>query len=167
MICKRAEDRFIEGRKLLAGNKPRKALTLFRDAIEIERQGQNGGDVANPRYHSYYGLCLCLCRTDLRQALDQCRLAAKQDGLRPDIWWNLGRVALSGNRRGEAYRALTAGLRIQPGHEGMLGDLKVLGLRRPPVVAFLSRQSRLNVMLGKWRDRLGQPVLQNSPLVRS
>ena len=158
MICKQAEDRFIEGRKLLARNKVRKALTLFREAIEIERQARGGSELASPRYHSYYGLCLCLCRTDLRQALQQCRMAAKRDRLRPDIWWNLGRVALAGNRRGEAYRAFEAGLHILPGHTGMLRDLGMLGVRKPPVMSFLPRQSRLNITLGKMRDRLGMPV---------
>ena len=138
--------------------KIREATTGFREAIELESCELSEAETASARYHSYYGLCLCLTRMDIRQATQQCRLAVRLDRYRPDCWWNLGRVALARNRRGEAYRAFAEGLKIQPDHCGLLEDNKRLGVRSRPVLVMVSRQNPLNVLLGLLRSRLGRPV---------
>ncbi len=160
MIYQTAEERYRDSRQLLAAGKIREATTGFREAIELENCELPETETASARYHSYYGLCLCLTRMDIRQAMHQCRLAVRLDRYRPDCWWNLGRVALARNRRGEAHRAFTEGLKIQPDHRGLLEDNKRLGVRSRPVLPMVSRQNPLNVLLGLLRSRLGRPVLQ-------
>ena len=158
MIYQTAEERYRQGRQLLTEGKVREATTGFREAIELENRELSETEIASARYHSYYGLCLGLTRMDIRQAMHQCRLAVRLDRYRPDCWWNLGRVALARNRRGEAYRAFTEGLKIQPDHRGLLEDSKRMGVRKRPVLTVVSRQNPLNVVLGRMRSHLSRPV---------
>jgi tetratricopeptide (TPR) repeat protein len=154
MLSRQAEERYRLGRRLLAGGGIRDATAAFMEAIELDSRQPSRSDTGAARYHSYYGLCLCLTRADIRQALHQCRLAVRLDRYRPDCWWNLGRVALSRNRFGEAYRAFTEGLKLQPDHVGLQQDIRRLGVRNQPVLSVVSRQHPLNVLLGIVRHRM-------------
>jgi hypothetical protein len=40
---------------------------------------------------------------------------------------------------------------MQPGHRQIVGELKKMGLRRKPPLAFLPRTNALNVLLGRMR----------------
>ena len=158
MLSTQAEERYRQGRLLLAEGGIRDATAAFREAIELDNRQASRSDVNAARYHSFYGLCLCLTRVDIRQALHQCRLAVRLDRYRPECWWNLGRVALSRWRNGEAYRAFSEGLKLQPDHEGLQQELRRLGVRNRPVLPMVVRQHPLNVMLGLLRYRLTSPV---------
>ena len=160
MIYAPAEQRFLLGRKRLAEGVPREALTCFKEAIELERTHIERDGRGQGRYHSYYGLCLCITRTSTRDALQECRSGASLEPINPDVWWNLGKVALHLNRRGEAYRAWKRGLEIDPGHDGMRHEIGNLGARRNPVLRFVPRRHPLNVALGHVRARLGLPVFR-------
>ncbi|MBD3868608.1 MAG: hypothetical protein IFK94_10835 [Acidobacteria bacterium] len=158
MLSGQAEERYRQGRRFLAGGTIRDATAAFREAIELDSRQLSRSDANAARYHSYYGLCLCLTRLDIRQALHQCRLAVRLDRYRPDCWWNLGRVALSWNRIGEAYRAFAEGLELQPDHNGLLQEIRRLGVRNNPVLPMVARTNPLNVLLGMLRHRLNRPV---------
>lgn len=157
MLNQQAEESYRNGMQLLADGRPRDALAFFRGAIELE-DGQSGGGRGDARYLSFCGLSLCLSREDIHKAIGCCRGAAKLDPTRPDVWWNLGRVAMVARRRGEAYRALRYGLRLDPNHQGMRTDLKRLGIRRRPPISFLPRSHKANVFLGRLRLALKEPV---------
>jgi tetratricopeptide (TPR) repeat protein len=158
MFLKQSEDRYCRGRQLLAGGKIREATAAFREAIDLESRGLSGSESNAARYHSYYGLCLCLARLDIRQALHQCRLVVRLDRYRPDCWCNLGRVALARKRHGEAYRAFDEGLKIQPDHRGLREGIERLGRRRSPVLPMVARSNPVNILLGLLRNRLGRPM---------
>jgi tetratricopeptide (TPR) repeat protein len=130
----------------------RDALGFFSGAIEIDRAAKRGG-LVEPRYLSYYGLCLGLARANKHEALENCRAAIRREPYDPDFWGNLGRVALIVGRRGEAYEAFRRGLKVEPGHRTILQNLKRMGVRRPPVLTFLSRGNPINVSLGRARSR--------------
>jgi tetratricopeptide (TPR) repeat protein len=152
MLLQSAEASFRGGMELLEQGRVRDALGYFSGAIEIQRTA-SGDSPGEPRYLSYYGLCLGITRGNLREALECCRSAASREPYNGDAWWNLGRVALIAGRRGEAYRALHKGLDALPGHGGVLRDLERLGVRRPPVLSVVGRSHPLNVMLGRLRAR--------------
>ena len=156
MLNQQAEESYRKGIEFLADGRPREALAFFRGAIELE-DGLSGGGRGDARYLSFYGLSLCLSRQDIHKAIGCCRGAAKLDPTRPDVWWNLGRVAMVARRRGEAYRALRYGLRLDPAHQGMRTDLKRLGIRRRPALSFLPRSHKANVFLGRLRLALKAP----------
>lgn len=147
MLVQQAEHSFQQGIENLSRGQTLTALAYFSGAIEIESRSQ--ANRIQARYLSYYGLCLGLTGGDLHEATNRCRQAAKLEGYRPEVCWNLGRVLFIANRRREAHKALERGLRMQPDHPGILRDLKRMGVRRRPVIPFLDRRSVVNVLLGR------------------
>lgn len=161
----RAETNFREGVQLLEAGLSHQALSPLKSAIEIQRL-VNNGECREPRYLSHYGLSLCLTRTDYREALCLCRTAARLRRNDATIWWNLGRVAMTLGRRGEAHRALTRALKLSPCDQEIVLDIERLGLRRSPVLSFLPRQNPVNIFLGKLRFSLRakrEPAKESEP----
>ena len=150
MLNHTAEQSFQKGMDLLTVRRYRDALAWYRGAIEIEKRTGAGGP--QPRYLSYFGLCLAMTNGGLHEAVRCCRTAARQEGYRPDLCWNLGRVLLMAGRRREAHRALNWGLRMQPDHSGILTELARMGRRQRAVLPFLPRGHALNVLLGRIRS---------------
>ncbi len=150
MFVQEAENRFQAGLEHLARGRARDALPFIGAAVEVQ-QATGSGERGQAVYLSYQGLCLCLTRTDVHRGLQQCRQAARFDPISPEVWLNLGRVALIVGRRGEAYRAFREGLRIHPGHPSLSRGLLKMGRRRSPVLSFLARCHPINVLLGRLR----------------
>ncbi len=150
MLIHAAEQSFQRGLDSLASGKRKEALVFFSGAIEIERR-EGGPRPVQARYISYYGLTLGHTNGDLHEAVRCCRTAMKREAYRPEICWNLGRVLLLAERKREAHKVLSRGLRLQPDHEGIRRELQKMGYRRPPVLPFLNRTHSLNVFLGRLR----------------
>ena len=165
MLIHSAEQSFQKGLDALAANKHREALAFFSGAIEIERR-EGGPRPPQARYVSYYGLCLASTRGNLHEAVRCCRTAVRLEGYRPDLCWNLGRVLLAAERRREAHRVLQRGLRLQPDHQGIRRDLERMGLRKKPVIPFLPRTNKLNVLLGRMRATAEPPATLPTTLKR-
>jgi tetratricopeptide (TPR) repeat protein len=144
-----AEESYNKGLRVLSIGRLREAMALFEAAIEIERR--RGVGSVQPRYLSYYGLCLAIERNEIREALQYCREALTLESFNSDIRCNLGRVLLRAGRRREAYNCFRRSLSLETGHTATLRALKVMGLRRRPVVPFLARANPLNVLLGRLR----------------
>ena len=150
MLDQRAESTFQQGMDLMQRGHSREALAFLRAAVDLD-DGRPGRYAGQARYESYYGLCLSRHSSRQREALTHCRKAVQMEAYRADVWLNLGRVAQAAGRRGEAYRAFEQGRLLDPTHAGIAKELRKFGIRRPPVVAFLPRQSPLNVFLGRLR----------------
>jgi tetratricopeptide (TPR) repeat protein len=151
MLVQQAETAFQQGTELLRRGRMRDAAPFLRAAIDLESEHGSSPGKGEARYLSYYGLCLSQTQAKRREALQLCRRAAELEGYRADVWRNLGRVALAGGRRGEAFRAFRRAARLDPGHPGIAADLASLGVRREPVLSFLERGHPLNVFLGRLR----------------
>ena len=149
MLSPSAEESYEKGLVALAGSRRKEAMAMFEAAIEIERRTSHARP--QPRYLSYYGLCLALERNNVRDALDYCRQAVTLDIYNPDLRCNLGRVLLRAGRRREAYACLLRGLRLQPTHDATLRALRFMGIRQRPLLPFLSRRNPFNVLLGRLR----------------
>jgi hypothetical protein len=121
-----AEESYRRGRQLLAQGHKSDAFDYFRTAHTL--------DGSNPRYRSYYGLCLALVEN-------------------PELYHNLARVHLAFGFKAEGIRYVRRGLMIDPGHLGMRDELCDLGVRRAPILPFLPRRHRLNRWLGRLRER--------------
>ena len=152
MISRRAEANFLEGVQLLKSGRFSQALSPLAAAIESERLEY--GKCHDARYLSYYGLGLCMSRTDSREALSRCRSAARLKHNDATIVGNLGRVALALGRRSYGYRALRHAHRLAPHDAVIARDLERLGKRRLPVLSFLPRAHPINVVLGRMRASL-------------
>jgi tetratricopeptide (TPR) repeat protein len=151
MLDHRAESAFQQGADLLRRGHARNAVAFLRAAIDLETERGASPGQGEARYLSYYGLCLANTTAKRREALQFCRRAAELEGYRADVWWNLGRVALTTGRRGEAYRALRLAAKHDPTHAGIAEDLQRLGVRRQPTLSFLERRHPVNVFFGRMR----------------
>ena len=147
MLYRPAEASFAKGIDALTNGRGREALALFEAAIELDKK--NGQGHPQPRYFSFYGLCLAFERKKLSAGIRCCREAMSREFYNPDLCCNLGRLLFLGGRRGEAYQVLIKGYRLQPNHAGIKDALEKMGRRRQPIVKFLGRNNPLNVMLGK------------------
>jgi tetratricopeptide (TPR) repeat protein len=154
MFVAQAETRFRKGLESLAAGHARDALPFISAAIQFQQQTDVAGQ-GYATYLSYQGLCMCLTRSGMRQGLQRCRQASKMDPWNPDIWWNLGRVALMLRRRAEALRAFQKGLQLDSGHAGIQRDMHRMGIRRRPTLPFLSRENPCNMLLGRLRHLCG------------
>ena len=147
MLVHSAEESFRQGMIALQQNRHIEALALFEAAIELERR--LGTQEIQPRYLSYYGLCLSLHGKRHRDGVYFCREATAKEQYNADLFLNLGRACLAAGRRREAHDALERGLRLQPGHDGIQKVKSKMGSRRRPVIPFLSRDNPVNIVLGK------------------
>jgi hypothetical protein len=147
MLHQRAEDSYARGVRALTRTRTREALALFETAIEIERR--NGAEKPQPRYVSFYGLCLALEKHRLHEGISFCREALAQEFYNPDLCCNLGRLLVMANKRKEGYAILCKGYRLQPNHPGIRAALRDLGQRRRPPLPFLSRANPINILLGR------------------
>ncbi len=154
MLIRQAEESFRRGMEALGRGSNVEALALFEAALEIERRC--GAGKPQPRYLSYYGLCLGLAANRVREGIEYCREAKGVEFYNADLCWNLGRLLLAAGRRKEAWEAFEEGLARQPVHLGIRREMERMGTRRSPVVPFLSRGNPVNVLLGKL-SRVGAP----------
>ena len=150
MLFPTAEKSYRMGVRALSGGRRKEALALFEASIEIERRRHT--DRPQPRYLSYYGLCLAIERNEVHEALRYCREAMTLESFNADIRCNLGRVLLLAGRRREAFKCFIRGLRLEPAHRGIVDRLKTMGTRRRPPVPFLDRANPINVFLGRLRS---------------
>lgn len=147
MLVRSAEKSFERGLGALQAGRLREAMALFEAALEIEKR--RGVAVPQPRYLSFYGLCLGLEAGRMREAIRICREATMLEFYNPDLYHNLGCLLLASGRRKEAYEAFSRGYILQPGHPGLRRELERMGRRRRPPLGFLPRSHPLNVLLGK------------------
>ncbi len=143
-----AEEHFRRGKTALEAGRHADSLQQFRAAHRLEP--------ANPRYRSYFGLGLGLAERRFDTALQLCRSAAKEEFFNPDLYLNLARVHLAFGFKAEAIRYLRRGLMIDPRSETISAELRLLGMRRGPVLRFLRRGHSVNRWLGVLRRRLGR-----------
>mgnify|MGYP000491219723 CR=1 FL=1 len=77
---------------------------------------------------------------------------------------NLARTALLADQsRHEAAEAVYQGLKIDPGHPELRELQRELGIRRPPVLGFLSRRNMLNQILGWLRHQVTSAGRRKKP----
>lgn len=136
-----AEDHFRRGSKALAADAGHEALRHFRSAHRLEP--------GNPLYASHYGLALGLVERRLDRALALCREAAKEEFFNPVHYHNLARLHLAFGFKAEAVRYLRRGLMIDPDNADIADEIRRLGVRRRPPLAFLRRQNLLNRWMGR------------------
>jgi tetratricopeptide (TPR) repeat protein len=127
------------------------ALAYFESAVRLARR-QDGAPVPM-KYLSYYGLCLAVCSDRFEEASALCETAVRGEFYNPDLYWNLGRVYLRAGDRHQAYGSFVRGLRLNPRHKGLIGEIRRLGMRKKPIVRFFPRSHPLNRILGRLHGR--------------
>ncbi len=135
-----AEEHYQRGEQAMVQQSPDSALEHFRNAHRLEP--------ASPRYRAQYGLAVGLVERRLDRALELCRSAAKEEFFNPAHYHTLARLHLAFGFKAEAIRYLRRGLMIDPDNGAIADELRALGVRRRPPLAFLRRQHRLNRWIG-------------------
>jgi len=152
---------------MLAQKETHESQVLFNRALELMSRNNVNGALeyleealqiapSNAAYLSHYGLCVAMERDDFETATRLCRRAVNMEPEDPLPRVNLGRVLrLDGDNRA-AYEAFLRAWRLDKRHPAPATELSRMGIRRPPVVPFLSRSHWLNVNLGRLRARLSR-----------
>jgi predicted Zn-dependent protease len=136
-----AAHQFERGKRALESGELLEALAAFEAA--------HRADMENAEYQSYYGLLHALERGRTREGLELARAAAERAPQLPNVHVNLARVLVASRDKAGAVSALRQGLEHHPGNTTLLGELKKLGVRKPPVFKNLPRDHLLNKYAGK------------------
>lgn len=141
-----SKELFKAGIKLLNDKKYSDALASIKMAIK--KGGYENMDEVPPLYLSYLGLATALAEKRYRNGATICEKAIKKEFYNPLFHLNLGRVYVAGGYKHKAIHAFHNGLRIDEDHDEIMAELKKMGLRRKPVIPFLTRTHTLNKYLG-------------------
>jgi tetratricopeptide (TPR) repeat protein len=119
---------------------------LYTEALKIF--DENLGFTQNPVAMSYYAVSLATAEGYYDKAISLCLMAAEKEFYNPEIYLNLGRIFLLNGQKSVAFKAFRKGLRFDNSHTGIIGEVRRLGIRRRPVLSFLSRGNTVNRLLG-------------------
>jgi len=143
-----AEKIFKEGMTLFRSGYYGKAVAKFQEAVELEKQ--------NPTYISYLGLLVALAHKKYSEAEQLCHTALRMKRTETQSYLNLAEVYIQDGKKEDAVETLTIGLQYTKRDVRLTRALRKLGVRRPPVFAFLERRHFLNRHVGKLRHRVLQ-----------
>jgi len=127
------------------------ALEVFERYLPQLAAGSKEEKLLAASAFSYYGLCVARARRRYGDAVRYCTLSTRVQRSRPEHYENLGRVHLAFNNRKKAVEAFFKGLNCDPDDAAINRILDSIGRRREPVLTFLSRDSFLNMWLGRRR----------------
>lgn len=97
-----------------------------------------------------------------KQGLEICFQALFADRKNPDVYWGLAGLYLLSRSRRKAIDAIDRGLSLSPGHPGLIRLRDEMGVRHSPPIPFLSRNSAVNVRLGKVIHKLRSAKVSRS-----
>jgi thioredoxin-like negative regulator of GroEL len=137
---------FSQAMELLSRNHILAASKRFEEALQISPN--------NALYLSYYGLCVATERSDHASAIKLCERAVNMDPKNPVIRVNLGKVHRLKGDNSRAYESFLDAWKTDKSHPSAAVELSRMGIRRPPVLPFLSRSHWLNRRLGMLRALL-------------
>lgn len=107
-------------------DQPELALRFYRRLL------QNG--VANAELWNNIGLCCFYSgQYDLTLSCFERALMLADDGNMPDVWYNIGQVAIGVGDLGLAYQAFKIAVSVEPNHAESYSNLGVLELRKSNV----------------------------------
>ena len=131
---------------------------ILERGVKLAREGyysgalkvfdQNLAFTLNPTAMSYYAVALATVEGDCERAISLCLTAAEKEFYNPEIYLNLGKILLLNGQKSLAIKAFKKGLRLDESHSLLNEHLLSLGVRRKPVLSFLSRRNPVNKFFG-------------------
>lgn len=134
---------FKQGLAQLQKGFARDAMDKLRGAVELQPR--------NAYFVSYFGLSLGLAQRKWSEAESLCIKALQLKRTVPQLYLNLADVYEYSGRTSDAVDTLCEGLRYTGRDSRIEAALRGYGVRKPPVLTFLSRRNALNRCLGKLR----------------
>ena len=120
------------------------ALVSFEKAVQLE---------CRPIHCTFLALCIAKERGLYSKAIAICEEAIAIEPVNPVHFLNLGRIYLLKGEKAEAIRVFRLGLKAER-NKRIIEELEKLGIRKPPVISFLSRGNPINKYLGIILGRL-------------
>ncbi len=115
-------------------------------------------NTTHPRALARYGLTLILVKHDRQRGMLFCEEAVRRGPPPPsgdlELLFALARASILCGSRGQAARALERARLLAPDDPRINAEAKQIGIRRRPVIPFLSRNHVLNRWLGELRAYL-------------
>lgn len=133
-----ADELFRKGLEQLREDNRLGALGFFEKAYEREKR---------PEIESYLGRLIALERGQITDAVNMCKNAIAYDETNPVHYLNLGKVYLKAKRNHEAMESFRKGLSYGENKE-IREILEIIGMRKKPLIPFLSRKNILNKYTG-------------------
>ncbi len=141
------------------------AETRINTAVALFHQGDyrrcnlllrncNGEAACDPRARAFLAASHALVTGRVRDGLVACIQEIRSAFYIPDLYCALGVLLLRSGERSKAYAAFQRGLRLDQHHMGIKARVRDMGLRRSPVLPFLSRRHPANRVLGVVRARI-------------
>ena len=147
-----AVELFNKGRESFKLGKTLEALAFFEKSLIIEP--------GNPICQSFLGLCIAYERGQITEAKNLCEEALKKDPHTIENYLNIGKIYLKEKLIPEAIEAFRKGLEIDNKNPEIIEELQTMGLRKTPVISFLSRNNFLNKYLGIILRRIWSRILK-------
>lgn len=141
-----AENIANQGIELYEDKQLEEAHQLFKKAYSLDNQ--------SAKINSFYGLTLAFVEDKVQKGLELCKKAVSSNIPDPLFYRNIGKLYLKTNNKRLAVAAFYKGLSIDKGNRKIYEEFKVLGIRRRPFLAFLSRSNFLNKYIGKLTYKL-------------
>jgi tetratricopeptide (TPR) repeat protein len=140
-----------------------KGLVAFReerwregyDLLSLLAERDDSRATMPPVFFSYLGLGMAHCDRRKREGLELCRYALEADPNNHENYLNAALVYLMLGRRDAAYRAVSWGLEMRPGHPRLLELQRQIGVRQKLTFPSLSRRNPLNSVSGRVRALFG------------
>lgn len=141
-----------------------KGLTAFREErwregyelLSLLAERDDSRASMPPVFFSYLGLGMAHCERRKREGLELCRYALQADPNNHESYLNAALVYLMLGRRDAAYRAVSWGLEMRPGHPRLLELQRQIGVRQRLTFPSLSRRNPLNTLSGRLRALFGR-----------
>lgn len=136
-----------QGIELCEADKYAEAHKLFQQAYTMSQ---------SPRIISWLGYTTAIVENKVATGIQLCKKAIDSDVPDALFYRNIGKLYLMQKNKRGAIGAFAKGLQIDKGNRSILKEWKVLGFRRRPFFPFLSREHKLNIIIGKftWKQAL-------------
>lgn len=102
-----------------------------------------------PAEITFVALAEAIVKNTYRSSVDRCVIALEQWPTNADIYLNLSTILLHSGRRDLAALKLERGLTYHPEHFGLKKLHRRIGIRRQPILPFLSRSNKVNIIAGR------------------
>lgn len=125
-------------------------MTILADLVKERGLSEHIPGVA----YSFLGYGIARYQKQVKEGLRLCEHAVRAQFYHPDCHLNLARVQVLAKNRKGAVHAIAQGLALDPRNSALRALHDEIGVRKRPVVPFLSRKNPINRTLGRLRRNL-------------
>jgi tetratricopeptide (TPR) repeat protein len=122
----------------------------FRELCQVANADRQRAKLPG-RFYSYLGLGMARFEKRFDDAEKLCQRAIEIEFIEPENYVNLAKVYAMRGRRQLAVETVRKGLQMDGSHQELRDMMAEMGVRKKPVLSFLSRENPINRLLGRMR----------------